>query len=305
MKILIMGTGGVGGFYGAKLALNKNNKVTFVVRNKSLQKTKNNGLIVKAVEGDLSIKNPNVTDKPKGEFDLILFTVKNYDLKNAAELIKPCVGNKTVILPLQNGVDAYQKLSNIFKKENVLIGVTYIITHKVDLNKIEQIGGPCQIIFGEQSGKISKRLKEIQNNFSESKINSKYTDNPLPALWSKFIFICAFAGITAITRSTIGKIRDFKPTYEIVISLIKEGISVAKKVGIKLPENYYEEAVSKIKTFNSASKSSLLIDLENNRKTEIDYLNGSMIRIAKENNLEVPVNKIVYYCIKIQDTFGS
>jgi 2-dehydropantoate 2-reductase len=301
MKILIMGTGGVGGFYGAKLAQNKNNNVTFVVRNKSLKKTKNKGLIVKAVEGDLSIKNPNVTSKPKGKFDLILFTVKNYDLEEAAKLIKPCVDEKTVILPLQNGIDAYQKLSKIFKRQNVLIGVTYIISHKADSNLIEQIGGPCKIIFGEQSGDISDRVKSIQGNFEESKINSSYTDNPEGALWSKFIFICAFAGITAITRSTIGKVRDYKPTYELTINLINEGITVAKKVCIQLPKSYFNEAVDKIKTFSPDSKSSLLIDLENNRRTEIDFLNGAMARLAKEYQVNASMNKIIYHFVKIQD----
>lgn len=221
MKVLIMGTGGVGGFYGAKLASNKSNNVTFVARGNSLRKIKKQGLIVKSVKGDLSIKSPKVTDKPKGNYDLIVFAVKNYDLDTAANQIKDFVKENTTILPLQNGVDAYQKLSKKFGKEKVLVGVTYIISTKTGPNKIEQIGGPCLIIFGEQDGTISARVKEIQKNFKESKINSKYSDNPLGVLWEKFIFICAFAGITALTRSSIGLIRSYAPTRKMYVDLLK------------------------------------------------------------------------------------
>ena len=302
MKILIMGTGGVGGFYGAKLASNKSNDVTFVARGENLKRISKEGLIVKAVEGDLTRRKPKVIDKPKGEYDLILFTVKNYDLETAANVIENAVGKNTAILPLQNGVDAYQKLSKIFGKEKVLVGVTYIISTKTRPNKIEQIGGPCQIIFGEQDGKISKRIEEIQNNFKLSKINSEHTNNPLGALWSKFIFICAFAGITAITRRPISPIRNYLPTKQFFIRLLDEGIAVAKKLKIKLPSGYRESKIKAFEEWDPSSKSSLLHDIENKRRTEIDFLNGAMVKIAKENNVEVRTNEFIYHCIKIQDT---
>jgi 2-dehydropantoate 2-reductase len=306
MKILIMGTGAVGGFYGAKLASNKSNDVTFAARGESLKKIKKEGLIVKAVEGDLSIKNPQVTDKPRGEYDLILFTVKNYDLETAANVIKNTIDQNTVILPLQNGVDAYKKLSKNFGKEKVLVGVTYIITTKTGPNTIEQIGGPRQIVFGEQDGTISKRIKEIQNNFKESKINSEYSDNSLGVLWGKFIFICAFAGITAITRSSIGPIRDYPFTRQMYIDLLKEGINVAKKLKIKLSDNYLKNMIQKVdsKEMPDDSKSSLLVDIENNQWTELDYLNGAMVRIAEENRRKAHLNEFIYHCLKVKKMEG-
>lgn len=300
MKILIMGTGGVGGYFGAKLALNKNNQVTFVARGQRLEAIKKDGLNITAIEGNLKVENAELTDSPEGIYDLILCTVKNFDLESATTLFKNCIGPDTLILPLENGITAYQVLKKQFKAK-VLVGVAYIITSKSGLNEINQIGGPCKIIFGSEDRNLKSRLKIIEENFKDSKINVELSENPLLELWSKFIFICAFAGITAITRQTVGVIRKFIPTKELYISLIKEGMDVAKRFEVYLSPNFLRESIEKLEKWAPESKSSLLTDLENNTRTEVDYLNGEMVKKAKEANIEVPINEFIYSCIKVQD----
>jgi 2-dehydropantoate 2-reductase len=300
MKILIMGTGAIGGFFGTKLALNKNNKVTFLVRKEKISEMKKKGLTVKAVEGNFFIKDIDVTNKTKEIYDLILFTVKNYDVDEAIKIIKNGVGTNTLILPLQNGIEAYQKLSQTFGKEKVLIGVAYIFSSKKHDTLIEQIGGACQIIYGEQNGKINNRIKNLQKIFEDSKINAKYSSSPITELWSKFIFICAIAGITALTRSPLGPIRQNSVTKQMYIDLLKEDINCAQKLKITLPEDYLKIMTNTMETLPKSSKSSLLIDLENNHKTEIDYLNGALVKLAKQNGVKVPLNELIYNCIKIQ-----
>ncbi len=305
MKIVVMGSGGLGGYYGALLA--KTGKdVVFIARGSHLEAMQTRGLTVQSTPGAFDVK-VKATDRPEeaGEADLVLFTVKTYDTVSACQLLKPVVGSSTSILTLQNGVDNKEIIESIMGLGRVIPGLAYIESVLLSPGVIHQIGGPRKLVFGEADGSMSERVLEIEALLHSSGVLCEVSDNVMGELWQKFLFICALAGTTCTTRLTLGEILNLQGTRWAFEEIVREALKVGAVHGVKLVDDAFEKVLSVAKAMSPSMKSSMLRDLEVGRRLEIDALNGTIVSLGRRHEVFVPVNEIIYALLKAQDTLAQ
>ena len=300
MKIYIVGSGGVGGYFGGMLAKDKND-VTFVARGDNYEAIKKNGLILKSKNGNFTIKPAKII-KERSEIKdpgLILFTVKTYDTAAVSKELSTVVNQNTIIITVQNGVNNDSEIKKYINKGNVYPGLAYIISTKIAPGIIKQSSGSCSLIFGERKKFTNEKLIKIQTMMKKAAINATYSDDIERDIWKKYMFIVAYSGMTVICRSTIGRIIKNQTTKTLYERCAREAIQVAKAIGVNVAEDAFD-TIMKV-TFNTSpeSKSSLLVDIENNRKNEIETLNGTLVKFGKEKNIDVPINEMIYGVIKL------
>jgi 2-dehydropantoate 2-reductase len=299
MKIYILGSGGIGGYFGSLLA-KAGLDVTFIARGDNFKAIKDNGLIVKSVIENFEIKPAKVIEHISEivEPDLIIYSVKTYDTENVAKELSRVANRGTVILTFQNGVDNDFQIKKFLPHSQVYPGVAYVITAKTHPGLIEQTGGLRKLVFGDRENPQNPLLKNIEKMMKAAGINAILSADITLEVWKKFIFILPFAGLTALYRKTIGEVLSNPITELEYENCLNEAISVAKAKGINLSNNSFEEVMTASRNTASSSKSSLLLDIENNRKNEIDTLNGTLVKLAKQTGISVPVNTKIYQTIK-------
>ncbi|MBU0975466.1 MAG: 2-dehydropantoate 2-reductase [Patescibacteria group bacterium] len=300
MKIYIVGSGGVGGYFGGKLAKTENS-VTFLARGKHLDQLRSKGLVVNAVDGSFKIKNPNVISRISEikDPDFIFFSVKTYDTKEVAQELSKVVREKTIIITFQNGTENDDEIKKYISGCNIYPGLAYIISTKEKAGVINQTGGPRKIIFGDRDNKDNENLEEIASLMRKSGIDAVVSDDITRDLWKKYVFINAFSGMTAICRTPIGKVLEDDITSSLYERCVRESIEVAKKLRVNLPATIFEDAMTLSRNFEAASKSSLLVDIESGRKNEIETLNGTLVRLAQKFDIDTPINALIYGSIKL------
>ncbi len=293
MKIYVIGVGGVGGYFGGLLA-KAGNDVTFVARGDNYKALKENGLIVRGVVERFTVKPIQVIEKISKiqNPQLILFAVKTYDTKQVSRYLHRVVQSDMVILTFQNGVTNDLEIKK-YVSAKVYPGVAYIISTKTKPGVIEQTGGLRKLFFGDRGNQQNSALKQMVALMHSASIDATVSDNITRDLWKKFMFIVAFSGMTAICRSAIGKILENSNLTQIYEQCVKEAIVVAKATGTEVADDAFE-TIMKI-THNTApdSKSSLLVDIEHRRRTEIETLNGMLVKLAQEHDRPVPINQFI------------
>jgi 2-dehydropantoate 2-reductase len=307
MKIYIVGSGGAGGYLGGLLA-KSGMDVTFVARGEHYQAIKDEGLKIKSVLGDFEVRSAQVINNISDikNPDLIIFTVKTYDTDQTAKELASVVNNSTIVISLQNGVDNDHQIKKHLTHVEVYPGVAYLVSTKTKPGLIEQTGGPRKFIFGDRNDPQNPKLKEIEKCMREAGADALVSDDITRDLWKKFMFILAFSGMTAICRSPIGKILKDPVTQALYERCTKEAIEVAQSMNIRVEDKAFENIMTTSGSFPPDSKSSLLVDIENQRKTEIETLNGSLVRLAKNMKIDVPMNELIYGAIKLfQEIFPS
>lgn len=300
MKIYIVGSGGVGGYFGGRLAKTRND-VTFLARGEHYQKMKTEGLTVKSVVGDFQIKPAQVVAKISdiSNPDLIIFAVKTYDTDEVAQELAKLVTAKTTIITFQNGVDNDNQIKKYIENAKVYPGVAYVISTKTKPGLIEQTGGLRKLIFGDRNNPDNPELKKIEKIMKEVEIDATASDDITRDLWKKFMFISAFSGMTAVCRSPIGKVLGNSLTKSLYERCVKEAISVAKALKVNVADDAFDSIMTISGNTAPESKPSLLVDVENKRRNEIETLNGTLVRFAEKKNVDVPINKLIYGAIKI------
>lgn len=300
MKIYIVGTGGVGGYFGGVLA-RAGNAVTFVARGDHLEAIRQKGLKIKSVKGDFEINPDQVVESIADikEPDLVIFTVKTYHTGEAAKELAKVATDDTVTITFQNGVDNDDQIKKYVKKGKVYPGVAYIISTKTQPGVIEQTGGMCKLIFGDRDNPHNAKLEQIEKTMVEAGVDATASDDITRDLWNKFMFIVAFSGMTAVCRSPIGKVLDDPLTKSLYENCVKEAVSVAKAMDVNVPDNAFEAIMRITENTACSSKSSLLVDIESGRNTEIEALNGTLTRFAQKYNIDVPINKVIYGAVKL------
>lgn len=291
MKIYILGTGGIGGFLGGVLT-KAGNDVTFIARGDNYKTLQEKGLkIISDRLGEFIIKPVKViADIAKIEQpDLIIFSVKTYDTQTAVHALAKVVNHKTIILTFQNGVENDLEIKKIVKAE-VYSGAAYVIVTKSAPGEIIQKGQIAKFIIPE--------LPQIEQLFAQTGIEVISSKDIKADIWRKFCLITAFSGMTAFCQRTIGEVLKNPQTRTQYKQCIQETITVAKADGVKLPSDLLKDLMALSDTYKPESKSSLLVDLENNRPNEIETLNGTVVRLAKKHNLEVPINFKIYTAIR-------
>jgi 2-dehydropantoate 2-reductase len=300
MKIAVIGTGGVGGYFGGKLA-KAGNDVTFIARGEHLKVIKTNGLTVKSILGDFQLL-VKATDKIEevGVADLIILGVKAWQVKEIAPELKSIVNENSTILPLQNGVLAIDELKEFFPSKNIIGGLCRIIS-KIEAPGIIYHFGITPIIeFGEIDNAKTDRVNKIKELLNNAGINAKISEDIHADLWRKFIAICV-SGLLAVSKTTYGELRDLKETRQMMIDLLTEIYNLSQKAGIKIEADFVKKTVAFTDTFPYNSTSSLTRDVWEGKPSEIEYQNGTVVRLAEKYGIETPINKFIYNCILPQE----
>lgn len=302
-KFLVVGSGGIGGYFGGRLA-NFGYDVTFLARGDHFEAIKNRGLEVKSVVGNFAIKPAQVVQdlKEAKSPDVVLFCVKTYDTASLAPQLNNVVRDDTVILSIQNGVGNDAAIQEHLHNGHVFPGLAHIISTKTGPGQINQSGGPRTILFGDRSNPNNPELLEIQDLMRKAEIDATASTQIEQDSWQKFVFIVAFSGMTALCRSPIGGILENDAAYATYKRSVREAIEVATKSGVSLSPNIYDDVMKRTEAYRGAqgaAKSSLLKDIEAGRRSEIETLSGTIVRMARTNNVDVPVHETIYSALSV------
>jgi 2-dehydropantoate 2-reductase len=298
MKIAIMGTGGQGGLFGSILS-QSGHDVICIARGKNLETIQTKGLTLRSKTfGDIKVK-VDATDQPEtiGEVDLVLFCVKNYDLDTAVEHIKPIIGQETIVLTVQNGVEAPDIIGNAIGSEHVVAGISGINSHLVAPGEVQHIVGE-RFVFGELSGVVSSRVEKLEKAFKEAGLETLASDDIRGELWRKLIWLSTATGVICLTRSSIGIIRDHEETWELMRRVLLEIVSVALAEGVVISEDMIDDWLVMFSRMPSDAKPSMMADLEAGRRLELDTLIGSVVRFGKKHGVDTPYYYAIYSALK-------
>ena len=295
MKILIMGTGGVGGYYGGLLA-QQGNEVTFISRGAHLYAIRHEGLKVKSIHGDFTVFPANATEDPaKVEpVDLVLFCVKTYNTDEAAQAIRPVIGPQTAVLSLQNGVDAAERIGQVVGMEHVIGGATWLSSAVEAPGMIKQISEFRRIVFGELSGDGSERIHSIFEVLNSTGATVEISENIQKILWTKFVFISAVSAFGSLTRLPMGEYRSVPETRSLLSGIIQEVEALARAQGILLHADVVQKSMEFMDNAAPHIKPSMQLDVESGRRTELDSMVGVIGRKGRQLGIPTPVADFVY-----------
>ena len=285
----------MGGYYGGVLA-QRNHEVTFIARGAHLRALRQSGLQVKSVFGDFVVKPARATDQPAdvGPVDLILFCTKSYDTDEAAELARPMIGAETSIVSLQNGVDAAERIGRVAGMAHMLAGATWISSAVVGPGTIKQASDFRRVVIGELDGKITSRVRAVQEAFSGTGVAIEISENIQGVLWSKFIFIAAASAFGSLTRLAVGGFRAVPETRVLMSKLMRETEAVGLGLGVSLPADAVEKAVAFMDSNRPTAKPSMQLDVEAGRRTELESIVGFIGRMGRELGIATPVAEMLY-----------
>ena len=295
MKILIMGTGGVGGYYGGLLA-QQGNDVTFIARGAHLFAIRHEGLKVNSVHGDFTISPANATDEPinVGPVDLILFCVKAYSTDEAAQAIRPAVGLHTTVLSLQNGIDAAERIGKVIGPEHVLGGATWLSSAVEAPGHIKQVSQFRRVVLGELDGARSERIQLVYEVLKNTGITVEISEDILKILWTKFVFISSVSSLGSLTRLPMGEYRSVPETRAMLTGLMREVEALARAQRIELDGDVVQKSLDFMDSAAPHIKASMQLDVESGHRTELEAMVGVIGRKGRELNVPTPVADLIY-----------
>jgi 2-dehydropantoate 2-reductase len=299
MRIAVIGAGGVGGGFGAALA-KAGADVTFVARGAHLAAMKREGLKIQSPRGDTHLAPTQATDNPAGigAVDVVLFCVKLWDVESAGEAIRPLVGPATAVIPMQNGIDAADRLIPILGRDAVMGGVAQISASIIAPGVIQQVGTFMRMIFGELDGRRSRRAEAFLALCERAGFDVTSSEQILTELWMKFIPLTTNAGITAATRRPLGALRDDPDIRPVMIAAVREVFEVGKATGVALPADTVEKSLAFIGHAPPAMKASMALDLERGNRLELPWLNGKVVELGRELGVPTPTHAMLYAVLK-------
>ena len=296
MTIVVMGSGGVGGFYGGRLA-HAGCDVAFIARGRHLAAMREHGLTIESEQqGDIHLSTVRVTDDPSTlePADVVIIAVKLWDTEAAAHAVKPLVGNDTAVLSLQNGVIKDDILRGEFGGDAVMGGVGYVGTHIARPGVIHQTGALQRLVLGEYDGRRSARAEALLAALLRAGIAAELSSDIRRTLWEKYVFLVGLSGTTATMRTTLGPIRANPQTRAFLLDLMRETVAVGRAHGVALPQDYAEQRLAFADTLASDMTSSLHHDLEHGNRLEVAWLSGGVVELGKAVNVPTPANRAVW-----------
>ena len=297
MKIAVIGTGSLGGYFGGRLA-RAGEEVHFLDKGPTLAALRSSGLSVSSIFGDFALTPAETyaTDEPKsiGPVDIVLFTVKSYDTELAAAALPPLLGPDTAVISLQNGIDNEDRIASMIDPRYVAGGVAFIFAGVVEPGVIRHTGGAARITFGELDGRRTPRLEAFLAACQRAGITSELSADIRAALWTKFTFICAQAGLTAATRQPIGVIRDIPQTWALFCEVVNEVVRVARAEGVRLPDDVVDRQLEVVRGLDPTAYSSLYDDMVAGRRMELEALVGELVRRADRVGVPAPAASALY-----------
>jgi len=301
MNIVVFGTGGVGGYFGAKLH-KAGFKVTFIARGKQLAAIKSNGLQIKSINGDFII-HPEVTDDASTLVspDLILLGVKSWQITEVAHIVKPIIDKNTMVLPLQNGADNADKLRAVLNIENVLAGLCKIVSKVEDYGIINHFAFDPEIIFGEYNNEQTSRIKQLKLVFDKAGFKNKLSENIHLDIWRKHLFITTVSGIGALTRSLFGVMKQNDAIMDMMLKTAQEIKQVANTKGISISDADVERTLKMFDQMPFGTTASMQRDMMEKKPSELENFNGYIVKQGVELGVETPLNSFVYNCLLPQE----
>ncbi len=302
MHIVIYGTGGVGGYFGTRLA-QAGNDVTFIARGKHLEAIKQNGLQLKSSKGDYLVypAKARATISEIADIDLILVCVKTWQVVEVAQKIKPVLNENTMVISLLNGVENEDTLCSIIDKKNLLAGLCKIVSKIEDYGIINHLSYEPTIVFGELNNTKTKRALQLEKLFLKAGITTKLADNIQKEIWTKFLYITTVSAVGALTRATIGEMIAMPQIKRMMIQIAEEIVTIAKSKGINFSENIIDKQFQIIETQPYNTTSSLQRDMMEGKPSELEAQNGTIVKLGKELGIPTPVNSFIYYCLLPQE----
>jgi 2-dehydropantoate 2-reductase len=298
MRIAVVGAGGVGGYFGGRLA-QAGQEVLLIARGEHLDAIEREGLRVRSVAGDFEVRTPASDDPAEvGPVDYVLFCVKSYETESAAAPLRPLLDDHTAVVSLQNGVDNEDILARVLGEQHVVGGVAFIFSRIAEPGVIAQTGGPRRILVGELDGSPSDRVERLVATCHAAGIDAEARTDIRLALWDKLAFICAQAGMTAAIRLPIGEIREVPEAMEMFRRIVEEVRTVAAAEGVQLDEHAMDRHEAFARSLEPASFSSLHDDLVRGHRMELEALHGSVVRRANVHGVPVPACKAVYAILR-------
>lgn len=301
MRILVLGAGGVGGFFGGRL-VEKGEDVTFLVRSKRKKQLEERGLVIRSVNGDFSFQPKLITKEDQtAPFDVILFSTKAYHLNEAIQDLKPFVGESTVIIPLLNGIAHVSLLQKEFGEEKVIGGLCFIETTLNDQGEIVQTSAANRLMFGEMKSQDSERIKHISKAFAGTKSSFVLSENITQDMWHKYLFITVMSGVTTLMRAPIGPIRESEGGRDFIQNLFEECMQIMRCIGAPIKDNIVQEHMKIIDKISYNMKSSMQRDMEKGSSIEGTHLQGYLLDVAQQFSIEAPLLGAVYQNLKVYE----
>ncbi|MGH6896130.1 MAG: 2-dehydropantoate 2-reductase [Geminicoccaceae bacterium] len=300
MRIAIMGSGGVGGYLGGRLAA-AGQDVTFIARGAHLQAIVEHGLRIKSARGDVTVRPAQATDDPGslGPVDLVIFAVKLYDTEAAAQATGPLVAPPTGVVTFQNGVDAPEILARVLGPDHVIGGVAKIASVVAEPGVIHHTGTMAAFVFGELDGTRSQRVAALEGALGAAALDHAVSADIWRDIWDKMAFLASFAGVTSLVRLPIGPIREDPKTRAMLRAALEEAFAVARAKGIALQGDFVAATLAHCDRLPFEMKSSMLQDLERGRRLELPWLSGTIARLGRELGVATPTHTFITDALRL------
>ena len=302
MHIVVFGAGGVGGYFGGRLA-QAGERVTFIARGEHLQAMLANGLKVESIKGNFIIQPVEVTDDTTrvNAVDVVLVCVKTWQISKAAKMVIPMLSPETAVVPLENGVEAPAQLAEILGREHVLAGLCRISSRRAAPGVIQHSAIEPSVAFGELDNRPSRRAQSLLRAFQHAGVFAEIPADINMAVWQKFLFISATSGIGAITRVPVGQYRAIDGLRKLLMEALKECYSIAIAQGIRLPPESVHNTLAYIDSLPPGTMASMQRDIIEGCPSELEAQNGAIVHMGQSLNVPTPVHEFIYYSLLPQE----
>jgi 2-dehydropantoate 2-reductase len=299
MRIVIMGSGGLGGLFGGLLA-KAGAEVMFIARGCHLQAMQTSGLKILSQTGDVDLPSVHAVDDPAGQSaaDFVIFTVKGADTRAACELIAPIVGSKTGIICFQNGIEGIDILADHYGTGAVIPGATFAPAMIEKPGVIRHVGAGSQTTVGEWNGEMSNRLEAFATLAKKAGLDITVNDDIHTVVWAKFVAFATFSALTSLTRLPLRTIGTTPETLQLAFDAMAEVIALADARGIKVPAQVFDDTKEFVQNVDPAWKTSMANDLAAGKAIESDSISGSVHRLGQELRVPTPINTVFYRALK-------
>lgn len=302
MRIGIIGAGGVGGYFGGRLA-QAGIDTTFIVRGATLDALRTRGLRVDSVQGDFVLDRVHATDDPAtvGPVDAILLAVKAWQLADAAKNLGPMLGPETMVVPLENGIDAPEVLAPIVGREHVLGGLCAIVSFIVEPGHVRHAAFDPIVMFGELDNTRTARVERLRDAFTRAGVNAQIPEDIHHSMWTKLLFIAVMSGVGALTRVPVDVWRASPEIRDVALAALREIVAVAAARGVDLGTDAVDKTWQRYEGMAPGSTASMQRDVMEGKPSELDAQLGAIVRLARESGVDVPVLSLIYHALVPQE----
>ncbi|NEA33748.1 2-dehydropantoate 2-reductase [Streptomyces sp. SID13031] len=305
MKIAVLGAGGVGGYFGGRLA-SAGHDVRFVARGEHLAALRRGGLTVESVAGDFVLDSVVATDDPAevGEVDYVLLGVKTWQLEAAIASLGPLVGEGTAVVTTQNGVEAPQQVAAAVGQDAVLPGAVEVIAFLDGPGRVRHLGGLGKLTFGEWDNRASERVDRLRDALDGSKLTAVVPADVWVALWSKFLALGSFGAISTLANAPYGVLRSRPGTRQLIVDSMNEIRQVAKATGVELPADAMDKTLAFLDSLPAEGTTSLQRDINDGKPSELEAWSGAVVRLGLETGTPTPLNTMLYELASVRSRLG-